>query len=152
MISTMRCILILRIDLNSPERNIMSEQEAASAPAATPKNKPAPKDNKGQGKSKPKENKKGGKQAGAKKTATAKKVAAKVASAKAPRKAKAAGKVVGIGRPGGSTNRGIGEFIRGMLGKEPDVNKVLEAVLKKFPGARTTTNSIYWYRSQMNKS
>lgn len=75
---------------------------------------------------------------------TAKKVAKNVAQAKTPRKKAAAA-------DGTKPQRGIGAYARQLLAKEPDVDKVLEAVLAKFPEANTTKQSIYWYRSQMNR-
>ncbi len=38
-----------------------------------------------------------------------------------------------------------------LLMDEFDVNKVLAAVLKKFPEAKTSLKCIYWYRSRMNR-
>ena len=44
---------------------------------------------------------------------------------------------------------GIGDYACELLTTEPDVNVVLAAVLKKFPNAKTSKASIYWYRAQM---
>jgi len=129
----------------------MANDEAGGAPPVDEtKGKAKPKNNK-QAKG-PKENKgkaskaKTGGKAPAKK-AVAKKAAGKKAVAKKATKASNGS----TGRPAGSTNRGIGDFARDMLVKEPDVDKVLEAVHKKFPGCNTSKASIYWYRSQMNR-
>jgi hypothetical protein len=46
----------------------------------------------------------------------------------------------------------IQDYACRLLVDEFDVNKVLEAVLKKFPDAKTTVKCIYWYRSRMNRS
>ena len=45
----------------------------------------------------------------------------------------------------------IQDYACELLTKEADVNKVLEAVKKQFPEAKTSIKCIYWYRSAMNK-
>lgn len=45
----------------------------------------------------------------------------------------------------------VGDYACELLTKEADVQKVLEAVLKKFPTAKTSVKCIYWYRSRMNR-
>lgn len=64
------------------------------------------------------------------------------ASAKAPTKASAKAPAKG---------RGIGEFCIGLLKAGKTNQETLDAVLKNYPGAKTSAASIAWYRNQINQ-
>lgn len=46
---------------------------------------------------------------------------------------------------------GIGAFCMDLIGQEKTNAQILTAVQKKFPEANTTTKSIAWYRTKLNK-
>lgn len=46
---------------------------------------------------------------------------------------------------------GIGAFCMDLIGQEKTNDQILTAVQKKFPEANTTTKSIAWYRTKLNK-
>lgn len=77
------------------------------------------------------------------------KTAAKAAkTSKAPAKISKAKKAAAV-----STRKpGIGALCMELIGQEKTNDQILAAVQKKFPEANTTTKSIAWYRSKLNRS
>lgn len=68
--------------------------------------------------------------------------------AKTAKKAKAKGKASPTSSGAG---RGIGAFCCELLVKKKSTEEVIEAVKKKFPGAKTSPASIAWYRARLRE-
>lgn len=86
-----------------------------------------------------------GKKATAKKSTKAN---GKTKTAKAPKAEKQSTQPANKAKAG----TGIGAYAMDLLSKEPDVDVVLAAVLKKFPDSACKKTSIYWYRSEMRRA
>jgi len=62
-------------------------------------------------------------------------------------------KVIGFNPPAAAPKKmKVGDFVRGMLRDGKSINETLEAVLKEFPGAKTTKASVSSMRSVMRRN